>query len=53
MYAPQSKYGGRGEIGGALSAGAYTTTLLMKVDRVKGRGSAPPTFHQAGLILPS
>ncbi len=32
----------RGEIGGvsALSAGAYTTTFLVMIDRVKGRGCA-------------
>jgi hypothetical protein len=47
---------GRGEIGGvvsALSAGAYATTLLVMVDRVKGGGRAPLTPYQAGLNLPS
>jgi hypothetical protein len=28
----------------ALSAGAYTTTFLVMVDRVKGGGRAPPTL---------
>jgi hypothetical protein len=40
---PQSTYRGRGEIGGivsALSAGAYTVTLYVMVDRVKGGGRA-------------
>jgi hypothetical protein len=37
----QSSFRGREEIGesvSALSAGAYTTTLLVMVDRVKGGG---------------
>jgi hypothetical protein len=47
---------GRGEIGGvasALSAGAYATTLLVMVDRVKVRRRASPHHNQAGLNLPS
>jgi hypothetical protein len=32
----------------ALSAGAYTTTLLVMVDRVKGEGRAPPTVTRLG-----
>ncbi len=44
----------RGEIGGvyisALSAGAYTTTLLVMVDRVLEEGRVPPPW--AGLNLP-
>jgi hypothetical protein len=42
---PQSAYRGRGEIGGSvslLSAGAFTTTLYVMVDIVKGAGRAPP-----------
>ncbi len=45
-----------GEIGGvyfALSAGEYTTTLLVMVDRMKGGGRATPHSHQAVLNLPS
>jgi hypothetical protein len=33
----------------ALSTGAYTTTLLTMVDRVKGGGRAPPTLIRLGL----
>ncbi len=35
------------------SAGAYSTTLYVMVDIVKGGGSAPPPPYQAGLIFPS
>jgi hypothetical protein len=35
----------------ALLTGAYTTTLLVMVDRVQGH--APPHPQHAGLILPS
>jgi hypothetical protein len=52
--APQSTNKGRGEIGGAyLPLSAYTTTLLVMVNRVKGGGRAPLQPHHAGLILPS
>ncbi len=37
----------------ALSAGAYTTTLLVMVDRVKGEERAVPRPHQTGQNLPS
>ncbi len=55
LFPPQSAYRGRGEIRGrvsALSGGAYTTTLLVMVDRVKGEGIAPspPHPHQAALM---
>ncbi len=41
---------GRGEIGrvSALSAGAYTTTLCVMVDIVKGGGRAPTTLTRLG-----
>ncbi len=41
---PQSTYRGREEIGECmcLSAGAYTTTLLVMVNRAKGGGRAHP-----------
>jgi hypothetical protein len=32
----------------ALSAGAYATTLLAMVDRVKGEGMHPPTLTRLG-----
>jgi hypothetical protein len=35
------------------SAGAYTATLLVMVNVVKGGGRATPHPHQPGLILPS
>jgi hypothetical protein len=37
----------------ALSAGAYTTTLLVMVDRVKwgGRAPPPPHHHQADFTI--
>jgi hypothetical protein len=44
-------YRGRVEIGGnvsALSAGAYTTTLYVIIDRVKGGGRAPLTLTGLG-----
>ncbi len=45
-------YRGRGEIGGvyvpALSARAYTTTLLVMVDRVKRGGRAPSNHTRLG-----
>jgi hypothetical protein len=34
----------------ALSAGAYTTTLLVMVDRVKGGRRAPSTHTRPGLF---
>ena len=37
----------------ALSAGAYTTTLYLMVDRVKGGMGVQPSPHQPGLILSS
>ncbi len=47
---------GRDEIGGvylsAFSAGTYTATLYMMVNRVKGGGRAPHP-HQPRLIFPS
>jgi hypothetical protein len=48
----------RGEIGGVYLPSqlpAYTTTLFVMVDRVKGGGRAPLTLHphQAELNLPS
>ncbi len=55
---PQSTYRGRDEIGGsesALSVGAFTITLYVMVDGVKGGGrtpSPPPHPHQPGLIFP-
>ncbi len=36
----------------AYSAGAYTATLLVMVNVMKGSGRAPPP-HQPGIILPS
>jgi hypothetical protein len=49
LLEPQSTYRSRGEIGRA-----YTTTLLVMVDRVKRGGAWTPHHpHQAGLILPS
>jgi hypothetical protein len=56
VYQPQITYWSRVEIGeciwgSALSARAYTTTLLVMVDRVKGGGRGPP--RQALLLLPS
>jgi hypothetical protein len=44
-------YRGRGEIGvSALSAGAYTTALVVMVDRMKVVGRAPPTLTRLGLF---
>ncbi len=37
----------------AHSAGAYTATLLVMVNVMKGGGRAHPHPHQPGLILPS
>ncbi len=37
----------------AHSAGAYTATLLVMVNVLRGGGLAPPHPHQPGLILPS
>ena len=44
---------GRGEIGGVylpLSAGAYTTTLLLMIDRMKGGGRESPPRARLGRI---
>jgi hypothetical protein len=37
----------------AHSAGAYTATLLVMVNVMRGGGRAPPTLTSQGLILPS
>jgi hypothetical protein len=37
----------------ALSARAYTATIYVMVNRVKGGGRATPPPHQPGLIFPS
>jgi hypothetical protein len=37
----------------AHSAGAYTATLLVMVNVMKGGGRAPPHPHQPGIILPT
>jgi hypothetical protein len=54
---PQSTYISKDETGlvylAAHSAGAYTATLLVMVNVVKGGGRAPPHPQQPGLILPS
>jgi hypothetical protein len=48
-YSTEYIYGGRGEMGGggvsALAAVAYTTTLLVMVDKVKVGGRAPDSFY--------
>jgi hypothetical protein len=49
---PQSAYRGRVKNRSALSAGAYTTTLDLVVDIVKGVGVHPHP-NQAVLIFPS
>ncbi len=49
---PQSRYRGREEIGGVcvptLSARAYTATLYVMVNIVKGDGRAPATLTSLG-----
>jgi hypothetical protein len=50
MFKPQSTYIGRDV--SAHSAGAYTATLLVRVNVVKGVGRAPPTLtSQANFTL--
>jgi hypothetical protein len=51
MVNPTEYIRGRVEIGlsvSALSAGAYTTTLYVMVDTVKGDGTTPPTLTKLG-----
>ncbi len=53
---PQSAYFPRDETGtvsvSAHSAGAYTATLLVMVNVIKGGGRAPPTFTSQGKFYP-
>ncbi len=51
---PQSTYFPRDETGlvCAYSAGAYTATLLVKVNVIKGGGPAPPTLTSQGKFYP-
>jgi hypothetical protein len=54
MYRPQSRYRGRVEIGGSVSAhsaGVYTTTSYELVNIEKGGGRARPNLTRLGLFV--